>query len=198
MTTNTMHKEHVMKKILFTDHSENHQKNLFQKVHEELDDNDSEMLLVLKPSLQIMMSICEKLEVYKGRLIFVIHLNSVNTPIIKLVDPYSPYSVDRLSALKFAFENGFRTTIEAIPIYDNAIFELIEKVKEFVTDFIHVDKMSDKYINKFPIYNIQQMLMSVNEFYKSSDVLAEIRDKYGDDKQVLLGDNFEESFQNIL
>lgn len=198
MTTNTMHKGHVMKKILFMDHSEKHQKILFQKVHEELDENDSEMLLVLKPNLQIMMTLCEKLEIYKGRLVFVIQINSINTSILKLVDPYSPYSIDRLSSLKFAFENGFRTAIEAIPLFDNGIFELIKKVKEFVTDFIHVDKLSESYVNTFPIYNVQQLLRSVSEFYKSSDILAEIYEKFGDDEQILLGDNFEKSFQNLL
>jgi len=187
-----------MKKILFTNHRKMHLDTLIHNVNNELMKDKSELLIVMKPNLQIMMDLCSRLEEYKNRIILVIQINSANTVVLKMVDPYAPYFIDRHSALKYAFENGFRTAVEAVPVFDNSMIKLVNEIKDFVTDFIHIDILTKKYIDSFPNYTVKQILRVVAEFYEDKETLQEIQKEFSKYDNVLFGDNLKKSFQNVL
>jgi len=195
-----------MKKILFTAHSKLHMEQLLENLKKELDGNDSELLLVMKPTLQTTMDLCEKLKKYteatigdkRGRIIFVFQINSVNTSVLKIIDPNTPYAVERLSALKYAFNNGFRTSVEATPVIDNGLIELVYKTQEFVTDYIFVDIVSEKYVNSIIDILPKQLLRGAFDNYQRYNILKEIQNALSENEKVIWGDNFPKSFQNTL
>jgi len=186
-----------MKKILLTDHKKTHLDILIQNVNDELDGNDLELSIVMKPNLKVMMDICSLLEEYKKRIVFVVQINSSSTSILKVVDPYSPYFIDRHAALKYAFENGFRTAVEADPMYDNMFEKLINSVRDYVTDYIHIDILTLRYVNDFVFSPIKQLLLMACENHCNDNTLSLIKTLYAEDEKVVFGENLEKKFKKV-
>jgi len=183
-----------MRQILFTDHKKIHLDTLVENVKNELIGHASKISIVMKPNLKVMIDTCERLMEYKNRIVLVIQINSCNTAMIKILDPFSPYFIDRLAALKYAFENGYNTSVEADPMIDNKMVELVEKIKEYVTDYIYIDSPSERYVNSFPMIMGRGLLKCILEFYKSKEMMMEEKEKLIGIKNIVYGENINKVF----
>ncbi|MFZ2653916.1 MAG: radical SAM protein [Victivallales bacterium] len=104
-----------------------------------LDDNaNHEVLIVSKPRLDCVKRLCTELEPYKPRILFRFTIGSADDVVLKFWEPNAPSYRERLESLKYAFENGFRTSISCEPPLDGNIENVADDVYPFVTDGIWI------------------------------------------------------------
>jgi len=102
----------------------------------------NEVLVVSKPHLECIQKICSETVDYKNQILFRFTIGSTDSNILKFWEPGAPDFSERLASLKYAFNNGFATSISCEPMLDNNIEELVEQIIPFVTDAIWIGKVN--------------------------------------------------------
>jgi DNA repair photolyase len=102
----------------------------------------NEVLVVSKPHLDCIKAICARFTDYKEKILFRFTITSTDSNILKFWEPNAPDFQERLSALQYAFEQGFQTSISCEPMLDNNMGDLISQTSPFVTDSIWLGKMN--------------------------------------------------------
>jgi len=102
----------------------------------------NEVLVVSKPHLECISKICDLLPQYKHHILFRFTIGSTDSAVIKFWEPGAPDFDERLAALKYAFDMGYKTSVSCEPMLDENIDELIFKVSPYVTDSIWLGKMN--------------------------------------------------------
>ncbi len=103
-------------------------------------DAGNNVLVVTKPHPKLIEQICEQFHQQKENILFRFTIGSCDSQTLKFWEPNAPSFEERITSLKFAYENGFKTSISCEPILDVATDELINIVLPFVTDAIWVGK----------------------------------------------------------
>lgn len=119
-------------------------KNIENSIYflEKLLNVDNEVLIVTKPHLVVIKTICKKFSNKKSKILFRFTIGSNNTDTLKFWEPNAPSYKERKECLIFAFKNGFSTSISCEPMLDNNIAELVEELTPFVTNSIWLGKMN--------------------------------------------------------
>ena len=102
--------------------------------------NKTDVLIVTKPHLSVIKEICEKFAKQKENILFRFTIGSCNSENLKFWEHNAPSFEERLQSLKFAYENGFKTSLSCEPILDAGTLELVEKVLPYTTDAIWIGK----------------------------------------------------------
>jgi DNA repair photolyase len=102
----------------------------------------NEILIVSKPHLECIQRICDDLIDYKKKIVFRFTIGSMDDATLKFWEPNAPNFEERLSALKYAHEKGFTTSVSCEPYLDRRIPQLIQAVYPYVNDTIWVGKMN--------------------------------------------------------
>ena len=97
-----------------------------------------EVLIVTKPRLECVKRLCMELGGYKGSILFRFTIGSADDAVLKFWEPEASQYQERLESLKYAFENGFSTSISCEPPLDGNIEKVVEDVHPFVTDGIWI------------------------------------------------------------
>ena len=100
----------------------------------------NQILIVSKPHFKCIKDICNKFEKYKKQILFRFTIGSADSEVLKFWEPGAPNFEERLKCLKFAYENGFETSISCEPMLDNEINKVIDKVLPFTTDAVWLGK----------------------------------------------------------
>jgi len=103
------------------------------------------VLIVSKPRLNCIQSICDTFKGYKDSILFRFTIGSQNERVCKFWEPNAPKPQERIAALKHAFDAGYQTSVSAEPMlegYREAI-ALYERLEPFVTDTIWFGKIDD-------------------------------------------------------
>ncbi len=98
------------------------------------------VLIVTKPHLICIKTICEKFSAYRDKILFRFTIGSSDSETLKFWEPGAPYFPERLASLKWAFNNSFKTSVSCEPMLDGNIQEVVKKTSNFVTDFIWLGK----------------------------------------------------------
>lgn len=98
------------------------------------------VLIVTKPHFGVIEKICKKFSQNKENILFRFTIGSADSKILKFWEPNAPSFEERFESLKFAFENGFKTSVSCEPILDIETHELINLVIQYVTDAIWIGK----------------------------------------------------------
>jgi len=94
------------------------------------------VLIVSKPHLDVIKTLCKELEPYKSQILFRFTIGSANDKVLKFWEPGATKFSERLASLKYAKEQGFETSVSCEPMLDDRIDAVISAVKPYVTDSI--------------------------------------------------------------
>ena len=105
----------------------------------------NDVLVVSKPHRDVIMELCALLDEYKDQILFRFTIGSRNDRTLALWEPGAPGYRERLSALKYARNAGFATSVSMEPMLDTDEEHIVETFYElapFVTDAIWLGKMN--------------------------------------------------------
>lgn len=98
------------------------------------------VLVVSKPHYKCIKKICTQFDRNKVNIMFRFSIGSIDSDVLKFWEPGAPDFTERLKSLKYAYSNGFKTSVSCEPMLDNNISAVIEKVLPYVTDTIWLGK----------------------------------------------------------
>lgn len=101
---------------------------------------DNDLLIVSKPRLSVIKAICNEVTPYRDRILFRFSIGSTNTDVLKFWEPGASSFKERLECLKYAFSEGFFTSVSCEPVLDNNVEELVRTVQQYVSDSIWIGK----------------------------------------------------------
>jgi DNA repair photolyase len=103
----------------------------------------NKVLVVSKPHLNCISSICNKLDDYRENILFRFTIGAVDNDVLSFWEPGAPSYEERKQSLEYAFDNGFQTSISVEPMLDSEhIFDLVDDLSPYVTDAIWIGKMN--------------------------------------------------------
>lgn len=103
---------------------------------------ENSVLIVSKPSLECIKRICKEFADARRKILFRFSIGSTDSATLKYWEPNAPSFEARLEALKYAFGQGFQTSVSTEPMLDTNVDELIEAVRPYVADSIWLGKMN--------------------------------------------------------
>lgn len=103
---------------------------------------DNEVLIVSKPHYDCIKKICDTFTDYKEKMLFRFTIGSYDNDVLKFWEPNAPGLKERIKALKYAFNNGYNTSVSCEPMMDNKVDKVIDAVKPFVTETIWIGKVN--------------------------------------------------------
>lgn len=80
--------------------------------------NSNKVLVVTKPHLSVIERICETFSDKKDKILFRFTIGSCDNATLKFWEPNATSFEERLESLKYAYANGFQTSVSAEPILD--------------------------------------------------------------------------------
>ncbi|WP_371801799.1 radical SAM protein [Candidatus Lokiarchaeum ossiferum] len=104
----------------------------------------NEVLITTKPEDYCIEEICDEFQKYKDQIQFRFTIGSAYNAVLKKWEPNAPSFDERVSALKRAYFEGFKTSISIEPYLDYYPHEVIEEVEPFVTETIWLGIMNSK------------------------------------------------------
>ena len=104
---------------------------------------NNQVLIVSKPHLSVIETLCRELEPQKANVMFRFSLGTLNQQQTDFWEPFAPKPNERLAALQHAYKAGYKTSISAEPMLDDnlGMLELVKAVDPLVTDTIWLGKM---------------------------------------------------------
>jgi len=102
----------------------------------------NEVLIVSKPHLDCIKAICAEFSGYKDKILFRFTIGSSDSNTLKFWEPNAPDFAERFESLKYAYEQGYHTSVSCEPMLDRNIGDVITQVSPFVTDSIWLGKMN--------------------------------------------------------
>ena len=108
----------------------------------------NEVLITTKPRETVIKQIHARFNKYKDSIQFRFTITSNKEELLKYWEPNAPPFAERLECLKFAFLNGYKTSVSIEPFLDFDPSELISLVAPYTTESIWLGKMN--YIPRVP------------------------------------------------
>lgn len=105
---------------------------------------DCKILIVSKPRLDCIVHLVNKLQDYKDKILFRFTIGTMNAEKSKFWEPNAPLPLERVDALRYAFSNGFKTSISIEPMLEGALgtCSIILNISPYVTHSIWIGKMN--------------------------------------------------------
>lgn len=102
------------------------------------------VLIVSKPHYDCIRRMVDEFQDYKDQVLFRFTIGANDNTILKLWEPGAPCYKERVESLKYAFNNGFQTSISCEPILVSmdATKRMIADLENFVTDSIWIGIMN--------------------------------------------------------
>ena len=100
------------------------------------------ILITTKPNYDCIKKICEVFSQFKGLIQFRFTITSIDDNILKFWERGAPNFKERYKSLKFAFRNGFKTSISIEPFLDQNPYALVDILIPYVSESIWIGKMN--------------------------------------------------------
>jgi len=105
----------------------------------------NEVLIVSKPHLSCIQALCKDLQSYKMKVMFRFTIGSASDSVLSFWEPEAPSFKERIASLKWAYGQGYRTSVSSEPMLDEHISRVVTEVKPFTTDSVWLGR-----VNKLP------------------------------------------------
>jgi DNA repair photolyase len=103
----------------------------------------NDVLLVSKPPKECIERICQEFMEYKDGILFRFTIGARSNEILSFWEPGAPSFEERKTALQYAHEKGFRTSVSMEPILDmDDVLDLFFDLEPFVSDTLWLGKMN--------------------------------------------------------
>lgn len=140
----------------------------------------NEVLITTKPRLDCIKTICKKFVKKKGLIQFRFTITSRSDDLLKFWEPSAPLFEERIEALKFAFNKGYKTSVSIEPFLDEDPFILVELLFPYITESIWIGKMNYvstsrvkptaiEFYNRIEKINSKENLLKILEKAKNYD-----------------------------
>ena len=98
------------------------------------------LLVVSKPHLECIESICAKFDGYKDKILFRFTIGFADNAVLRFWEPQAPTFEERVLSLIHAHDSGFQTSVSCEPMLDSHIEAVVAEVQQFVSDAIWIGK----------------------------------------------------------
>lgn len=134
----------------------------------------NKVVLVSKPHRECIEAICSEFSSFRDTIIFRFTIGGLNEEVMRHWEPGAPALAERLECLKYAFEQGYKTSVSAEPMLcgRTEAEKLYYTVEPYVTEDIWFGKM--KYIGGMknnPDPEIADQAVSVQENQTNDEIL---------------------------
>lgn len=157
----------------------------------------NQLLIVTKPHYECITAICEIFHKYKEKILFRFTIGSADSEILKFWEPGAPDFKERISALKYAYNEGFQTSVSCEPMLDNNIDEVVEKALPYVTDSIWLGK-ANYLIKRLKLngYRDRQIINKAEQLleWQSDENVKSLYNKYKNTKKI----KWKESIKSVV
>ena len=103
----------------------------------------NELLIVSKPHLACIRTICYSFKAYRDKIIFRFTIGACNNEILKFWEPNAPRYEERKASLRYAFQSGFETSVSVEPMLcSDGVIDLVKDLEPFTTNSIWIGKMN--------------------------------------------------------
>ena len=126
-----------------------------------LRETSANLLIVIKPCMEVVMKLCDHLIDYKHRILFRFTITSLSTKLLRIYEPNAPRFTERFTSLRYAHYMGFRTSVSIEPFLDKNPIPLIQLIAEFINDTIWLGIMSG---SKYPYHtkeNVESIVLDI-------------------------------------
>lgn len=98
-------------------------------------------LIVTKPHFDCIELMCRHLKDYKDKVLFRFTIGSMSNRVLKFWEPGAPNFSERLRCLKWAFSEGFKTSVSCEPYLDANVAMTYFECRPYLTDSFWIGKM---------------------------------------------------------
>jgi len=112
------------------------------KVLKKLVEAGNEVLIVSKPHFVCIKKICDNFKAYKKQIMFRFTIGSTNNKTLRFWEPNSPSFTERLKALRYAYQRGYKTSVSVEPMLDTNMGALVKALKPYVTETIWLGRVN--------------------------------------------------------
>ena len=102
----------------------------------------NEVLIVTKPHLWVVESICEVFKDYKDKILFRFTIGSTSNQVLKFWESGAPTYEERKQSVIHAYKKGFQTSLSCEPMLDNNVEGVVNDLQDYITDTIWIGKMN--------------------------------------------------------
>ena len=132
------------------------------------------LLIVSKPKETLITKICEAISPWKDQVLFRFTIGTLDDPVREYWEPGAPTVQERINSLKYAFTNGWETSVSIEPYLDHNVIELIKKLEPFITDCLWVGPMNKIHVPKELWTEKENQLYSVETRKKLQKEILEL------------------------
>jgi ParB-like chromosome segregation protein Spo0J/DNA repair photolyase len=151
------------------------------------------VLVTTKPSLDVVKEIHKRFRKHSKHFEFRFTITSTDAELLRFWEPGAPSFQERMEALRFAYEKGYKTSISCEPFLDADPRGVVEAVDPFTTGEIWIGIMN--YIQVKPGKNVKKHYDDVREHYELANLRRIYTDLRGHEK-VRWKDSFEHKLNN--
>ena len=102
----------------------------------------NEVLITTKPRLAVIEEIIKRFYTFREQLQFRFTITSADQQLLSFWEPNAPAYEERFDSLKYAYENGFKTSVSVEPFLDFTPQTLIHALSPYVTESIWLGPMN--------------------------------------------------------
>ena len=166
-------------------------------------DFGNEVLIVSKPNLECIKRICDESSQHKDQILFRFSIGAMDDKILRFWDNNAPLYKERKNSLKYAFENGYQTSVSMEPLLDSSnVIEVATDLVKYVTDFIWIGKMNytGHVKNLTEVDDEQSLLDQVNIIKngQTDEKILEIYNNFKEKSELLKKIKWKKSFKKVL
>lgn len=156
----------------------------------------NKVLIVSKPTMHCIPRLCSELGPYCHRILYRFTIGSSCDDTLRFWEPGAPSFSERLASLKWAYEQGFQTSVSAEPMLDTHINRVIHATKPYVTDAIWLGRANRlRSIIAINCPNDDETKQRADELLaeQTDDYLRELYERYRDDSQIKFKDSIKKA-----
>ena len=103
----------------------------------------NDVLVVSKPRHECITRLCDEFVEYKDKILFRFTIGAMDNDILSFFERGASRYEERKKALRYAFNNGFNTSVSVEPVLDmNNVIDLFFDLEPFVSETIWIGKMN--------------------------------------------------------
>ena len=103
----------------------------------------NQVLIVSKPHLDCIQRLCSDLKEFRKQILFRFTIGSSDDAVLSFWEPNAPAYHERIESLKWAKQQGYKTSVSCEPMLDGNIASVIQETKSFVTDSIWLGRVNN-------------------------------------------------------
>jgi DNA repair photolyase len=133
----------------------------------------NEVMIISKPRLSCVEAICRAYSAFKDKILFRFTIGGKSEDVLKFWEPYAPTYEERLEALKYAFNNGFQTSVSMEPMLEySRAQEMVDDFMPYVRDAIWFGKMNHIPLFEDPDGRLKEELAKVEAGHADENIKA--------------------------